>query len=70
MHITSDLYERKPHRNQTHHDAYLLQHKGICPAILADSLDVTERFVIIRQRKLGIRKLTGNLPKGARYVAL
>ncbi len=70
MHITApELYKRKPYRSQIHHDAYIIAHQGICTALLAIDLDVTERFIIGRQRKLGIRKLTGNKPRGS-HVAL
>ena len=48
-----DLFQRKRNRKLKEHDEYIRQNKGICPAILAANLDVTERFVIIRQRKLG-----------------
>lgn len=69
MHITSDLYPRKCSRNQTTHDAYILANRGVCTALIALDLHVTERWVIGRQRKLGIRKLTGNKRKGERHEA-
>ena len=65
-----DLFQRRRNRKLKEHDAYILQNTGICPAILAEALDVTERFVIIHQRKLGVRHFTGNPPrKGVRHVA-
>ena len=57
-----DLFQRKRNRKLKENDEYIRQNKGICPAILAANLDVTERFVIIRQRKLGVRPFTGNSP--------
>jgi hypothetical protein len=48
-----DLFQRRRNPKLKEHDAYILQNRGICPAILAADLDVTERFVVSRQRKLG-----------------
>jgi hypothetical protein len=45
------------------YDTHILDNKGICPAILADTMGVTERFVISRQRKLGLRPFSGNPTK-------
>jgi hypothetical protein len=59
-----DLFQRRRNRKLKELDAYILQNTGICPAVLAQALDVTERFVIIRQRKLGVRPFTGNSPRG------
>jgi hypothetical protein len=47
------------------HDKHILDNKGICSALLAIDLHVTERFVISRQRKLGLRPFTGNPPRRA-----
>ena len=63
-----DLFPRKPYRNQTMHDVYIREHYGICTALIAIDLDVTERFIIRRQRKLGLRPLTGNKPRRAHNV--
>ncbi len=60
-----DLFQRRRNPKLKEHDAYILQNRGICPAILAADLDVTERFVVSRQRKLGVRPFTGNPRKGA-----
>lgn len=37
-------------------DAYLRAHVGVCTAILAEMLGLSEGFVIAYQRHLGIRK--------------
>ena len=64
MHVTApELFTRKNTYRQTIHDAYIIANKGICSALIAIDLDVTERFIVTRQRKLGIRKLTGNAPR-------
>ena len=66
MHVTApELFTRKITYRQTIHDGYILAHRGICSALIAIDLDVSERFVISRQRKLGIRKLTGNASRKA-----
>ena len=41
-------------------DAYLREHVGIDPAILAADLGISRRHVEAYQRKLGLRKITGN----------
>ena len=57
--VTCDgLFPKRITRNTTYHDSYLKENREVCTAILAFNLNVTERFVIMRQRKLGIRKLT------------
>lgn len=60
-----DLYPKKLARNPytPERDKFLREHRDVAPAILADKLGFTERFVIRYQRKLGIRKLTGNPPR-------
>jgi hypothetical protein len=63
-----ELYTPKRKVCVKRHDAYLRNNPGICSAILADALDVTERFVISRQRKLRLRPFTGNHRKGARHA--
>jgi hypothetical protein len=61
-----ELFTRKRLVDVRKHDKHILENKGICPAILADTMGVTERFVVSRQRKLGLRPFTGNPPrKGA-----
>ena len=55
-----DLFPKKRNQRQEAHDPYIRVNKGICPAIIAAALNITEHFVIQRQRKLGIRLLTGN----------
>lgn len=62
--ICDGLVPQRVTRNMTYHDAYLKAHKGIDSAIIAFNLNITERFVIQRQRRLGLRKLTGNKRKG------
>jgi hypothetical protein len=57
MVMAPDLYKpRKRWRPSI--AAHLLANAGICPAILAADLGLSERFVIMVQRKLGLRKLT------------
>jgi len=53
-----ELFARKGSRTQTKHDALLRERVGIDPAIIAAELGITERFIRIRQRKLGLRKCT------------
>jgi hypothetical protein len=62
--IAPDLYPRKrPDRYTPERDAFLREHPGVDPKILADHLGVSERFVIQYQRKLGIRPMTGSTPR-------
>jgi hypothetical protein len=66
-----DFYEPRKNWRTKKRDEFLRENVGIDPAILADGLGVSERFVISYQRKLGIRRLTGNPPrKGVRRHAL
>jgi hypothetical protein len=53
-----ELFARKEPVTRTKHDALLRERAGIDPAIIAAELGVTERFIWIRQRKLGLRKCT------------
>jgi hypothetical protein len=54
--VAPDLFPLKRSRRYTRErDAFLRESKGVDSAILADALGLTERFVIIYQRKLGIR---------------
>jgi len=65
MHIHApELYYKKRNRKLTKHDPYILQCKGIHAKNIADDLNVTERFIISRQRKLGLRLLTTGNPNG------
>jgi hypothetical protein len=52
------LWPKRINRDTTHYDEYLKAHVGIDPAILAFNCGITENFVKLRQRKLGLRKLT------------
>lgn len=56
--VTSDLYPRRIHRNYAGYDNYLRENQGIDAAILAFNLGLSERFVMYRLRKTGLRKLT------------
>jgi hypothetical protein len=59
-----ELFEpRRRYRNPAR-EAFLRQNVGIDPAVLAMTLGVTERFVRMLQRKLGLRKCRGTLRKG------
>lgn len=55
--------KRKPKMYTREREKFLREHADVDPAMLADSLGVSERFVISYQRKLGIRPLTGNPPR-------
>ncbi len=59
-----ELFERRLPIQQTKHDAALRAAVGIDPAILAADLGVSERFVMRRQRKLGLRPFR-NAPRNA-----
>ena len=62
-----ELYPRKrPKMYSVARDKMLRENPGVATAILAAQMHVTERFVISYQRKLGIRKLTGNPPRKKR----
>lgn len=52
------LLTRKRYKKWKQHDTYILENKGIDAALLALDLKVSERFVIQRQRRLGIRRMT------------
>ena len=50
---------RKPHPGFTPElKAYLIENQGVDPHILAEERGLTPRFIIICQRKLGLRTLT------------
>lgn len=51
-----DLWPRRADPKQTRHDAAIREACGVDPAIIAATLDISERFVRMRQRKLGLRK--------------
>lgn len=54
--VAPGLYpEKRPRMYTRERDVFLRESKGVDPAILADALGLTERFVISYQRKLGIR---------------
>jgi hypothetical protein len=63
-----DFYEPKRKWRTKKRDEFIRENIGIDPAILADGLGLSERFVITYQRKLGIRKLTGNKSRGVRHA--
>ncbi len=65
--IAPDLYIRKRHSRYTpERDAFLRDNANVDPAMLADSMGVTERWIINYQRKLGIRKLTSTPRKNGK----
>jgi hypothetical protein len=49
-----ELYE--PKQRHTRHDDYLRENAGVSVEMLAADLGVSEGFVRMRQRKLGLRK--------------
>jgi hypothetical protein len=59
-----ELYEPRRNYRSKQRDAYFRENRGIDAAILADELGVTERFVQMYQRKIGVRKLRQNPRKG------
>jgi hypothetical protein len=59
MGITSDLPPRRRWRAFTkEREAYLRANAGVDAALLAQDLGVTTRFVIMFQRRLGLRRMT------------
>jgi hypothetical protein len=58
-----DFYEPKKKWRTKKRDEFIRENVGIDPAILANGLGLSERFVISYQRKLGVRALTGNAPR-------
>ena len=58
-----DFYEPKKKWRTKKRDEFIRENVGIDPAILANGLGLSERFVISYQRKLGLRALTGNAPR-------
>jgi hypothetical protein len=57
--IADGLAPRKRQRGSKRVDDYILAHRGICAALIALDLGVDESYVMMRQRKLGVRRLTG-----------
>lgn len=56
------LYPRKRPRMYTPaRDAFLRENRTVDPAILADALGVTARFIRCYQRKLGLRMCTSHV---------
>jgi len=52
-----ELYPPRRQAGRTkERDAYLRANAGVCPAILAESLGLTEAFIIRYLIKLGLRK--------------
>lgn len=64
--LTPDLYRKRSHLDNKKRDAYLREQAGIDPALLAHELGVSERFIIQRQRRLGVRKCTHSPRKADR----
>ena len=50
----------QPRRRWSIHDAYLLAFPGASSASIAADLGVTERYVVMMQRRLGLRKIKPN----------
>jgi hypothetical protein len=51
-----DLWEPKPRYRTKGRDEHLRENCNVDPAMLAEDLGVTEGFVRMYQRKLGLRK--------------
>lgn len=68
--ISNGLLPRKRNKRLKEKDDYIRQNRGIEPAMLADDLGVTERFVVQRQRKLGLRLCCNTPRKGTSKCAL
>lgn len=56
----------KPAYQNPETDAFLRETVGVDPALLAADLGVSEIQVRAYQRRLGVRPLTGNKPRGSR----
>jgi hypothetical protein len=61
-----ELFEPRCNYRSKERDAFFRENRGIDAAILADELGVTERYVQMYQRKLGLRALRQNPRKGDR----
>ena len=48
-------------------ETFMRANIGVDPDIIAHDLGITPRFVIACQRKLGLRKLTGHVPRAQRW---
>lgn len=65
-----ELYEPVWRNRQGRHrtparDRFFRENWGVDPAMLADELGLSERFVRMYQRKMGLRKCTSSPRKGA-----
>jgi hypothetical protein len=61
-----ELFEpNRPYLRNKKRNAYLRQNYGVDTAMLAADLGVTERFVRLLQRKLGLRRRTNQKDKKA-----
>lgn len=55
-----DLFPKRQKWRTAQRDQYLRDNQGIDAALLAVDLGVTQSFIEMYQRKLGLRPLTGN----------
>ena len=58
--------QRRPAMYTPERDQFLRDNPTVSLSILADKLGLSEGCIIRYQRKLGIRKLTGNPPRKSR----
>ena len=58
--------QRRPAMYTAERDKFLRDNPTVSLSILADKLGLSEGCIIRYQRKLGIRKLTGNPPRKKR----
>ena len=58
--------QRRPAMYTRERDRFLREHADVPLAILAYRMKLSEEFIKRYQRKLGIRKLTGNPPRKKR----
>lgn len=56
-----DLYRRKMLGYTPERAAFLREHRGVNPAMLADTLGLSERSVIRLQQKLGLRAMRNHV---------
>jgi hypothetical protein len=62
-----DLWpQRRPAMYTPERDAFLRDNRDVPVAILSYKMNLSETFIKRYQRKLGIRKLTGNKPRKSR----
>ena len=58
----TELYPRKrPKMYTLERDVFFRENVGIDPAILADQLGLSTRFVYVYQRKLGLRRCASHV---------